>query len=138
MLTWVSVSTWDIVKQFLLSPFLSFIAFSVRSDLDVWRQLPVRPEGVPEHTDVTYQHLFTEDPVYCVPDLSEIRALKMLASRRISERKKKKNTQTPTGSGDPVSNRSIKQYQDFETLFVIQNYMEQNNNPLQWLLIKSK
>lgn len=48
----------------------------------MWRQLAIRPEGVPEHTDVAHQHLFTEDPVYSVPDLSEIhnRGLKTFIS----------------------------------------------------------
>lgn len=65
------VPTWDIVKKFLLRPFLSFTAFTVCSDLDMRCQFPIRPECVSEHSDVTHQHLFTEDPVYCVPDLSE-------------------------------------------------------------------
>lgn len=39
----------------------------------MWGQLPIGPESVPEHADVTHQHLFTEDPVYSVSDLSEKR-----------------------------------------------------------------
>lgn len=67
------VSTWDVVQEFLLSPLLSFTALAVSPDPDMRCQLPVGPEGVSEHTDVTHQHLFTEDPVDSVPDLSELK-----------------------------------------------------------------
>lgn len=72
----VCFSTWDIVQELLLGLFLGFKALAVCSDLHVWSQLPIRPVGVFEHADVVHQHLFTNDHVDCVPDLSEIKQMK--------------------------------------------------------------
>lgn len=62
--------TWNVFEQFLLGSLFCFLTLFFASDCGRWCQSPIRPKSIPENTDVVNQHLLTENPVHCVPDLS--------------------------------------------------------------------
>ena len=62
--------TWNVFEQLLPGSLFCFLALFFASDCGRWCQFPIRPKSIPEKADVVNQHLLTENPIHCVPDLS--------------------------------------------------------------------
>lgn len=90
------------------------MTFRVRSDLDVRCQLPIGPEGVPERTDVTHQHLLREDPVDRVSDLSKI-------EQRLCQSKRFLHT-TFVLTSEKLPWKPVKYSKSFQTMIVVVVY----------------
>lgn len=60
---------WNVLKQLLLCSLFCLLTLCFASDSSWWRQYPIGPKSIPEGIDVVNQHLLTEYPVHCIPDL---------------------------------------------------------------------
>ena len=61
---------WNVFEQLLPGSLFCFLALFFASDCGRWCQFPIGPKSIPEKADVVNQHLLTENPIHCVPDLS--------------------------------------------------------------------